>query len=118
MRMLKKQKIFIFVLVLGIIYSLIVRYTPFCIPCFFQMITGLRCPGCGITHLILYLMDFQLYDAYCANRFLFITSPILVLILILNFFCKDEIRTMSFTKRLTLFYAYGLVAWGVVRNIL
>lgn len=110
MPMLKKQKIFLFVFVLGIIYSFIVRYTPFCIPCFFQMVTGLKCPGCGITHLILYLMDFRFYDAFYANRFLFITSPVLVLILILNFFCKEEIRTMAFTQRLTYFYAYSLIA--------
>lgn len=116
--MLKKQKVFIFVFALGIIYSFIVRYTPFSIPCFFQMITGLKCPGCGITRLILYLMDFQFYDAYCANRFLFITSPILILIFILNFFCKEEIRTMSFTKRITLFYACSLIVWGIIRNIL
>lgn len=102
---------------IGLIYAAIVRYTSFCIPCFFNTLTGFKCPGCGITHLILDSVSFRFYDAYCANRFLFTTSPLILCIVILNFFCKKEIRTAPFTRGLTLFYACSLVVWGVVRNI-
>lgn len=113
----KKVKTILLIFTFGFVYALIVRYTPFCIPCFFKTITGFSCPGCGITHLILRLINFDFYGAYLANRFLFVTSPIILVIVILNFFCKKEIRTAPFTGGLTLIYACSLVVWGVVRNI-
>lgn len=113
-----KVKILVLFLALGIGYALLVRYTSFCIPCFFKTITGLRCPGCGITHVFLRLMNFDFYGAFVENRFVFATSPIIVWILILNLSPKKEIRTASFTRGLTLFYACSLIVWGVVRNLL
>ena len=110
----KERKAITIILVLGFTYALIVRYTPFCIPCFFQTVTGLKCPGCGITHVFMSLMDLDLYGAFHANRFLFVTSPILLLILILNKFYQKS----SLVKLLSVFYIILLLVWGVVRNIL
>lgn len=114
----KKLKTLILLIALGSVYALIVRYTNFCIPCFFNSITGLRCPGCGITHVFLYLMRFDFRNAFLSNIFLFTTSPILLLILILNIFCSPEIRKKPFTKRLTFLYLISLLIWAIVRNIL
>lgn len=114
----KKLKTLILLIALGCIYALIVRYTNFCIPCFFNSITGLKCPGCGITHVFLCLMRFDFRNAFLSNIFLFTTSPILLLILILNIFCNPEIRKKPFTRRLTFLYLISLLIWAIVRNIL
>lgn len=106
MQMRKELKALIFVFILGLAYACLVRYTSFCIPCFFNTITGLKCPGCGITHVFLSLMKFDLHGAYLANPFLLISSPILIVIIVLNFFCSKKIRTSSFTKWLTLRNSY------------
>ena len=102
---------------IGFAYAIIVRYTSFCIPCFFNTITGLKCPGCGITHLFLSLMRFDFPGAYLANRFLFLTFPVLLLILALNFLGGRKYEKKSFTKWLTLSYLIALLVWGVARNI-
>lgn len=107
-----------FFLLLGVAYALIVRYTSFCIPCFFNTLTGLRCPGCGITHLFLNLMKFDFTGAFHANRFLFATSPLLLLLVILNVFCSDKIRKMTVVKWLTFAYLVAVLLWTVIRNIL
>lgn len=113
-----KKKVFIFLLFAGIFYAIIVRYTSFCIPCFFRTITGFRCPGCGVTHIFLYLMDLDPLNAFFSNMFLFATAPILLLIIVLNFFCSPDIRKKPFTKWLTIAYSIGLLIWAVVRNII
>lgn len=35
---------------LGLAYYIVTQLTPLRIPCLFQKITGLACPGCGISH--------------------------------------------------------------------
>lgn len=116
--LLKNAPLFGFLLLLGIVYALIVRYTSFCIPCFFQTVTGFRCPSCGVTHIFLHLMNFDLIGAFHSNRFLFATSPLLVVIIILNIFCGETIRKKPFTKWLTIAYMISLIIWAVIRNII
>lgn len=110
----KERKVITIILVLGILYALIVRYTHFCIPCFFHTITGLKCPGCGITHLFMCLMEFDFLGALKANAFLFITAPILFVLLLSSKLCSSK----SFVKWLSIIYLILLVVWGVVRNII
>ena len=114
----KSSKIFGFFLLLGIAYAIIVRYTSFCIPCFFNTVTGFRCPGCGITHVFLCLMNFDFAGAFYANRFLFVTSPLLLLLVVLNVFCSEKIKKLPFVKWLAVIYLISAVLWAVVRNIL
>lgn len=110
----RKVRVIALLLVLGVAYALIVRYTSFGIPCFFQRATGMKCPGCGITHLFMCLMDFDLYGACRANYFLFVTAPVFVLIFFLDKFCGSK----SFVKWFSVFYLILLLIWGIVRNFL
>lgn len=110
----KKRKVIIAVLAAGIIYALIVRYTHLGIPCFFQSITGFKCPGCGITHIFMRLMEFDFSGAFRANAFLFITIPVLFVLLFTSKRCSGK----TFVKWLSVIYLILLVVWGVVRNIL
>ena len=114
----KNIKILGFFILLGLVYAVIVRYTSFCIPCFFNTITGLKCPGCGVTHMLLSLMELDFSAAFYANPFLFTTIPILLLLLVLHFFCNENIRKKPFTKGLTTSYAIALLVWAVIRNII
>lgn len=114
----KKLKTLSILLLIGVFYAIIVRYTSFCIPCFFNMITGLKCPSCGVTHIFLHLMNLDLSAAFHANPFLFLTTPILLLILVLNIFCNKSIRKSPITRALTIIYLISLIIWAVVRNII
>ena len=33
----------------GLLYGIFVSYTGLAIPCLFRKVTGLLCPGCGVT---------------------------------------------------------------------
>ena len=39
----------------GVGYLLVIQFTPFGIPCVFHLVTGLDCPGCGISRMFVAL---------------------------------------------------------------
>lgn len=87
------------------------------IPCLFRLVTGLKCPGCGITTLILRLGRGDLAGAFWANPFLFVTLPLPVGLALRQAWLRA--RGKPFTRGeelLCLGYGAALLAWGVFRN--
>lgn len=58
-------------------YYLLVSLTPFVIPCAFHKITGLKCPGCGVTRMLLAASHGEFGRAYEYNQALFVLLPVL-----------------------------------------
>lgn len=52
---------------------------PF-LPCFFHEMTGLYCPGCGLTRAMHALVHFDLMRALRMNAFFIISAPIFALL--------------------------------------
>jgi len=46
---------------------LLIYLTPFSIPCIFKTITGIPCPGCGVTRAFLLLLQFDILGAITMN---------------------------------------------------
>ena len=59
----------------GIIYGLIVSFTHRGIPCILHELTGLRCPGCGMTHAMVSLLHLDIRGFISAN----IMAPFIIL---------------------------------------
>ncbi|MEG1858689.1 MAG: DUF2752 domain-containing protein [Pseudoflavonifractor sp.] len=51
----------------GLAYALFVRSTGWSIPCPFHLVTGLLCPGCGVTRMCLALLRLDFAGAWAAN---------------------------------------------------
>ncbi len=68
----------------GILYYVFIKITGFSIPCIFRMITGLLCPGCGITRCLTALADLQLKKAFSYNQYVFFAGPIILFLIIKN----------------------------------
>lgn len=43
-------------LIIGMLYAVFIKITGISIPCLFREITGLKCPGCGITTFFMNLL--------------------------------------------------------------
>ena len=68
--------IFIFVL-LKMFQTLYYNYHV-TIPCIFNKITGLFCPGCGVTRMILSITKLDLYQAFRYNPLIFCMLPFII----------------------------------------
>ena len=69
-------------LALGIAYLIFCRTTGLSLPCPFHAVTGLDCPGCGITRLMLALAEGDLTAAFHANEAIFVLGPSLLFFLL------------------------------------
>lgn len=105
------------VLAVGIAYGLFAaRFGG--LPCPFRLVTGLACPGCGITTMLLALGRGNIAAAFAANPFLFATAPVpLALWLRQGWLAARGRRLGPKAEAAALCYAAALVVWGVVRNL-
>ena len=74
-------------LALGFAYLVFCRATGLSLPCPFHLVTGLDCPGCGVTRLMLALAAGDLSAAFRANEAIFLLGPFL-----LFFLLRDDIH--------------------------
>ena len=68
---LKKLGISAMVLAAGFAYYLAARFF-FAVPCMFRTLTGFKCPGCGITHMLVAELQLDFAQAYTANPALYL----------------------------------------------
>ncbi len=45
------------------------------IPCLFRLATGIKCPGCGLTHAFAHLLKLEFSEAWEHNKLAFIVLP-------------------------------------------
>ncbi len=62
-------------------YYIFSSLTGLRIPCLFYEITGLKCPGCGITHMCVHLAHLEFREAFLCNPLLFFMVPLLLIML-------------------------------------
>lgn len=122
-----KKKIYIlFLKILTIIFLLNIYY--FClykngifIPCLFHEITGLYCPGCGVTRMVISLFRLDFYQAFRYNAFLFIFFPF-ILVFLIDFILKWICHSQSYLYRKIPNHVWNILLiitllFGVLRNI-
>ena len=105
------------VMLAGIIYYIFISVTGKTIPCLFRSITGLKCPGCGVTNLCRYLIEFRVVDAIKCNIGLALLFPFICHVVIKeisNFVnCKQSTKNYETVAIIIL-----LLIWGIIRNII
>ena len=82
--------------------------------CPIKAITGLECPGCGITRMFVALFHGNIYQAFRYNPLVFIELPIIFILLFLYKYKKE------YRKLINILFAMLLIVtivYGVLRNI-
>lgn len=109
------------VLLGGCAYALFREITGIGIPCFFHLITGLNCPGCGVTRMLLSALKLDFASAFRYNAVLFCLMPFLLFLLSYWVYRFIRYGTKASNKMLEIscWISVGiLIAWGVVRNLI
>ncbi len=104
-----------------ITYYIIVRYTGRGIPCLFFTLFHLKCPGCGVTSLLLFLSMGKWPEAFKSNPYLFLSLPYLAYLLFYQLWCWLTDQTMKLGRLGgVILYSYlaGLVLFGIARNMI
>lgn len=113
--MKKIDKSFLFVSFLIIfIYITCMIFTGEGLPCMFYKITGLYCPGCGITRLIISLFHFDLYQAFRFNPLIFI---LLCCGIIYIFLCLIKQKIINIPNYVYITLLITFIIFGIMRNI-
>ena len=114
------RKVFFLLLICcaGAAYLAWIRRGGFAVPCLFHEVTGLQCPGCGVTRMIRAICALDFRAAARANAFLFFTSPYLLFLLLYSAFkwVRNE-RTGAKFEAAAGIYCVGLIVFGIVRNL-
>ncbi len=103
----------------GFLYLLLLDMTGIGIPCLFHLVTGLKCPGCGVTTMLLSLFRLDFLSAYRANPFLLLTLPFLVFeILFAGIYLPYRKKRSRANDIVLLVYILAFLAFGILRNVL
>lgn len=86
--------------------------TKLAIPCVFHELTGLYCPGCGMTRTVLALLKFDFAQAFRYNPLLFSLLPLYATYLIATNKRTKLLGNVTMTIMLIL-----TLIFGVLRNI-
>lgn len=105
----------------GLLYAVIVKLLGRGIPCVFHDITGLRCPGCGMTHAMTALLNLDFNAFIQANLF----APLIIIFFITAFastslkYIKTGIyRLSALNSFVEISFLVLFIAWGIARNFL
>ena len=107
-------------LAVGIAYAVFSLKTGLLIPCPLRRMTGLLCPGCGVSHLCLSLLRLDLPGAWAANPGLFLLLPgflLLAVRLSVRWVRQGSTRPVPWESALIVGMILWLVIWGVLRNV-
>ena len=81
------------------IYLVVSSFLELYIPCVFNEITGLYCPGCGLTRMLKSMLKLDFYQAFRYNPLMFIFFPFIIYMIIDYIYCfykkkKSKFKTL------------------------
>lgn len=103
----------------GVIYYILVK-AGFAIPCIFHKLTGLYCPGCGVTTMCVRLVHLDFYGAFRSNPVVFVMIPIIAVIFLKQKYSALKYGKISKSKWITVtevIMIIILILFGILRNI-
>lgn len=108
------------VFLVGVLYTVFIHLTGISIPCVFKLVTGFKCPGCGVSAMCLSLMRFNFKKAFLSNNVLFCLLPFmaavagrLIYVYIKTGKTRDRFSDISIWIMIVI-----LIVWGILRNII
>lgn len=106
---------------LGMAYTVLILVIGRGLDCPFWKLTGLLCPGCGVTRMCLALLRLDVAAAWRANAALLLALPVLLLLAarmaVLYVRTGQKLPSRGEERVFWALLIYFL-AWGVLRNLM
>ena len=107
------------IMMAGLVYGIFVKYTGFAIPCPIRTVTGLKCPGCGVTGMCMALLQLDFKKAFLCHPMLFVLLIPLGIVCagsMINYVKDGTKQTRKWQKCILYASIVLLVGFGVIRN--
>lgn len=120
-RLFYSTKILFTIMAAGLVYAAIICFLGTAVECPFHAITGLLCPGCGVTRMCIALMQLDFHAAFYYNQLIFILLPFFMFLLIrLTYrFIRYGTRKLILWETNVLYVIIAaFVTFGIARNII
>ena len=104
----------------GIAYFVFTAVTGLGIPCVFRKVTGLYCPGCGVTHFIHDIAALRFKSLIGDNAAVMILLPVWIAVIIAVLFRKEDgpgWQKLPYVKITAWASVAMLLIFGILRNI-
>ena len=115
----KVIRIALILLGIGALYAVFVKITGLGIPCPFHLVTGLKCPGCGVSRMCMSLVRLDFASAFKHNAAILCLLPLMAAVLARYVYLyirrgntRDKFINVSVWSMIAV-----LLVFGVVRNI-
>ena len=108
------------ILLIGVLYFIFIKIVGFGIPCIFNLITGLHCPGCGISRMLLSLARLDFAAAFKYNALVLTASPIAAIFVIkhyVRYILTGKSQGNKLETVMLLILLILLIIFGVLRNL-
>ena len=104
----------------GVLYLIWMRTVGIGIPCPFRLMTGWKCPGCGVTRMAYALAHLRFREAYDCNPYFLCLLPFLLLYAVYRsrkYICGSDDHYSPAEKVLWVLVLAGAVVFGIIRNM-
>lgn len=115
--MKKKITITIIFLILLISYLYLGNNLNIYINCPIKEITGLYCPGCGITRMLQAILQLNFYQAFRYNPLLFISLPFFIFFTIEGIITKKDPLYNKIPNKILITIIIIFIIYGILRNL-
>ncbi len=119
-RLNKTLKGFLTLFIVCFLYFIFVKIVGFGIPCIFHTVTGLHCPGCGISRMFLSIARLDFKAAFQYNALIFTLSPIALFFILRHYvlyILYGKRKSEKFETVLLVIALVLLIIFGILRNL-
>ena len=109
-----KRKDYIISVIFVTLMAILVLTERIAIPCIFNKVTGLYCPGCGITRAIKALLKGNFSESFHNNVLLYTVIPLLILNEIIYRLTKKKYKK-AYNVIITVLLIVAII-FGILRN--
>ena len=105
------------IMALGICYLIFYRVTDIGIPCVFKLVTGYKCPGCGMTHAIAEITKGNIKRAVEYNPLSVSVLPVYLIYRAYRYVKDKSDEFKNWEVVLLVIVLLITVGYGILRNI-
>lgn len=119
-RLFRLAAVLFVIFICGMIYAAAVSAIGWGIPCLFRVMTGLKCPGCGVSRMCLSLLRLDFKTAWEYNPAVMALLPLGAAVFIdmsVKYVKTGSHTPGRFSNAAMIFMIAVLLVFGVVRNL-